>query len=109
MHPVVYETSKWIGLGDKRFIYSYALNRKLGSEEHSHEFFEIIYLFTGSASHRVNGKVQTMEAGDVIILRPGDTHVFAGQTSSIELFSISAVADEIQRFLKTYRLETNLI
>lgn len=109
MFPVVYETAKWIGLGDKRFIYSHALNRKLNQEEHSHEFFEIIFLFTGSATHRVNGTVRQLEVGDVTILRPGDSHLFTEQSVNFELFSISVITDEIMRFCKAFQLESALL
>lgn len=110
MYPVVYETAKWIGLGEKRFIYSHALNRKLNQEEHSHEFFEIIYLFSGSATHRVNAVTRSVQAGDVTVLRPGDTHLFTSQSEgSFELFSISVVSDELLRFLKAYQLESSLV
>ncbi len=109
MFPVVYETAKWIGLVEKRFIFSHVLNRRLNPEEHSHEFFEIIFLFSGTAEHRVGGTVKHLEAGDITFLRPGDTHVFIGQSEAIELYSISVVSDEILRFLKTYHLEAQLI
>lgn len=104
----VYEARKWIGDGN-RFIYSHALNRKLNPEEHRHDFFEIIYLFSGSGEHRVNGMMQRMQAGDVCFLRPGDAHLFVEQSSQLELYSISAVPDEIIRFLDTYRLREDMI
>ena len=107
MFPVVYETAKWIGLVEKRFIFSHVLNRRLNPEEHSHEFFEIIFLFSGTAEHRVGGTVKHLEAGDITFLRPGDTHVFIGQSEAIELYSISVVSDEILRFLKTYHSKLN--
>ena len=87
----VYEAKKWIGDG-RQFIYSHALNRKLNPEEHCHDFFEIIYLFSGFGEHRVNGSMQRMQAGDVCFLRPGDAHLFVEQSDQLELFSISAMA-----------------
>ena len=104
----VYEAEKWIGDG-KQFIYSHALNRRLNPEERRHDFFEIIYLFSGFGEHRVNGSMQKMQAGDVCFLRPGDAHLFVEQSDQLELYSISAIPDEIIRFLETYRLCVDLL
>ena len=109
MLPKVYETATWIGSGDKDFIYSHALNRKLNPEEHSHEFFEIIYLFSGDAEHRVNGKMMHVNTGDITILRPGDSHLFTEQTEQLELYSISAVPQEIHNFLLAYKIEAEIM
>ena len=109
MLPKVYETATWIGSGDKDFIYSHALNRKLNPEEHSHEFFEIIYLFSGTAEHRVNGRMLHVDAGDVTILRPGDSHLFTEQSEELELYSISAVPEQIQLFLAAYHLQDEIM
>ena len=104
----VYEAKKWIGDG-RQFIYSHALNRKLNPEEHCHDFFEIIYLFSGFGEHRVNGRMQRMQAGDVCFLRPGDVHLFVEQSDQLELFSISAMPEEIDRFLQTYQLREDML
>lgn len=104
----IYEAEKWIGEG-RQFIYSHALNRRLNPEEHCHDFFEIIYLFSGYGEHRVNGSIQRMQAGDVCFLRPGDAHLFVEQSSQLELFSISAMPGEILRFVEAYHLREDLI
>lgn len=104
----VYEARKWIG-DNRKFIYSHALNRKLNQEEHCHDFYEIIYLFSGFGAHRVNGKTQHVSAGDITILRPGDAHLFVEQSDALELFSISAKAAEIDRFLQTYHLRSDIV
>ena len=109
MLPKVYETAVWIGNGDKEFIYSHALNRKLNPEEHSHEFFEIIYLFSGAAEHRVNGKMLHVDAGDITVLRPNDVHLFTEQSDQLELFSISAVPEAVMLFLQAFDLVSEVV
>lgn len=104
----VYEAKKWIGDG-REFIYSHALNRRLNQEEHCHDFYEIIYLFSGFGEHRVNGKMQRVSAGDITVLRPGDAHLFVEQSDMLELFSISAKPAEMERFLETYRLRADMV
>ena len=41
---------------------------------HSHDFFEIIYVLSGSLEHSLNGKLETLNIGDLRILRPTDIH-----------------------------------
>ena len=44
---------------------------------HSHTFFEIFYIVSGSLIHCYNGQKQILNSGDVVILRPNiDTHYF---------------------------------
>lgn len=105
MRQTVYEASKWLGIGENRsFIYTHVLNRQLNPEEHSHNFYEIVYLFGGEVTHRVNEKEHPMKPGDVTFLRPGDTHVFTRQSEQIELFSISVSEEEMNHYLSTYHL-----
>src|SRR5688572_24259414 len=41
---------------------------------HSHRFFEIIYIDSGSGTHRMGEVTATAEPGDVFIISPGETH-----------------------------------
>lgn len=44
---------------------------------HSHTFYEIFYIISGSLIHYYNGKKQILNPGDVVILRPEiDVHYF---------------------------------
>ena len=44
---------------------------------HSHTFFEVFYVISGEALHNVNGSVEKIGMGDIIFLRPGDSHAFS--------------------------------
>jgi hypothetical protein len=43
---------------------------------HSHDFFEIFYCVEGFATHLVNNASETVQTGDIVLLRPTDTHMF---------------------------------
>lgn len=44
---------------------------------HSHTFYEIFYIISGSLLHYYNGKKQILNPGDIVILRPEiDSHYF---------------------------------
>lgn len=43
---------------------------------HSHDFYEIFYILKGAVEHEVNGKTQTLHAGDICFLNLTDVHSF---------------------------------
>lgn len=47
-----------------------------GTPPHTHEFAEIILVMTGKIRHSVNGEYQDLNGGNLIFIRPSDTHAF---------------------------------
>lgn len=41
---------------------------------HEHDFAELFWCFHGSCQHLLNGKLTRFAVGDLVLLRPGDTH-----------------------------------
>ncbi len=105
MRYPVYKASEWISSCGVPFIYSHALNRPLNPELHCHDFYEIIFLFSGNVSHCVNNVTYEMRDGDAAFLRPFDTHIFTEQSQQLELFSISVVAEELGPLLSAYHID----
>lgn len=54
----------------------YAYHKSLATitTPHSHDFFEIFLITKGEAVHRINDKIEVIEGGDLIFIRPSDTH-----------------------------------
>ena len=66
--------------------YSYRLNEPV--EYHWHNYFEITYIRSGSATHLLNDSMQSLKAGDLIFMRPNDVHMFYNDTNvSVMIFS----------------------
>lgn len=105
MRYQVYKASEWLDPLEVPFIYTHALNKPLSRVNHCHDFYEIIFLFSGQATHTINGVRYQMNEGDVAFLRPLDQHVFTNQTEMLELFSISVVEDEMKRLLEAYHID----
>lgn len=104
MRYVLYKSSEWIEPKGVPFIYSHAFNRSLSHINHCHDFYEIIYLFTGNARHYINGKFYDMSERDVAFLRPMEAHNFYDQSAELELYSISVTCQEMDAFLTAYHL-----
>lgn len=41
---------------------------------HSHNFYEFFIVTDGTALHMVNNSIQTLTKGDLVFIRPQDTH-----------------------------------
>ena len=54
--------------------------------EHSHEFFEMVYVRRGRGQHLIGGAAHTIQAGDLYVISPGENHGYAplpGETMHI--------------------------
>ncbi|MDO5396349.1 MAG: AraC family transcriptional regulator [bacterium] len=49
---------------------------KNASPPHSHDYYEVFIILAGSCIHRVNDAVQQLKAGDMVFIRPDDTHSY---------------------------------
>ncbi len=73
---------------DKRqyTYYSYTLDEPV--QYHWHNYFEITYIKSGSATHLLNDSMQILKPGDLIFIRPNDAHMFSNDTNvSVRIFS----------------------
>lgn len=54
----------------------YAYHKSLATitTPHSHDFFEVFLITKGEALHRINDKQEIIEEGDLVFIRPEDTH-----------------------------------
>lgn len=43
---------------------------------HSHDFYEIFYIVSGSIKHRLNNVLETLREGDLILIKPSQKHEF---------------------------------
>ncbi len=75
MKPVKLKTSVLI---DPESEIHYAYHRSLANitTEHFHDFFEIFLIVKGKAFHRIRKKKDLIEEGDLIFIRPDDTHYY---------------------------------
>ncbi len=88
----------------KRFVLSYYKNAMQGihiqrithSEEakkpHSHAYFQMYYVLTGSMLHTTQYGEATLGAGDLFLLPPGEVH-YISDVKDIELYTFSFLPD----------------
>ena len=66
--------------------------------EHTHQFIEIVYVASGSATHTINGSSYTLNHGDIVFMNYGCTHSFVADKDNTYvniLFSPDVLGDNI--------------
>ena len=62
------------------FMYDYDFFTHIVNNEesyyHNHNFVEIFYILEGTCKHYINDTCELLNAGDLLFLRPNDTHCF---------------------------------
>lgn len=67
-------------LSDKYYInrefYINKVNKGVSATKHTHDFLEIVYVFSGRAVHYIDGEAYPLTAGDALFINFGSTHRF---------------------------------
>lgn len=64
--------------GDEAFHFARKrLARRFPDKAHDHDFHEVFLIESGRTAHWINGISQTLEAGQLVFMRPADTHAFS--------------------------------
>lgn len=71
--------------------------QKDDSEEHCHDFDEIVVVLEGSAIHRINGKRYIISAGDIFFIKSYDMHYFS-DINKLYVFNIGFKGDFFEKY-----------
>lgn len=105
MRHLIYRAEDWIRPTGSNFIFPHARNRRLNMERHSHDFYEMTFLFEGTVTHMIEGQVFEMHEGEISFISPFQVHQFHKQTDNLDMFTLSVTKEEMEPFLKAYHLE----
>lgn len=91
----------------ERSVHMQKHNRFTPPYQHQHSFFELVYVYSGSARHSVQGHEDLMTQGDLIIIAPETVHSLQVNDDSIILDGLirkSTFQDRFYEFLKDYNI-----
>lgn len=91
---------------DNNYIFQFAGNKKLTDIYHSHDFYEIIMILKGNSKQYINDTVYQTQKGNVVILKPEDSHCFLSQSEDLSMLSLSVEYSEAMRFFQDFNLDT---
>ncbi len=82
------------------------LARRFPRFAHDHDFFEVFWVETGQAEHWINGTVQSLRQGDMICIRPTDTHAFkADEATGCKIVNLAFRAETAAHLASRYAAE----
>ena len=73
----IYKTEDYIEKG--KSIHLFSSKRSRPEPTHTHEFIEIIYVLSGSATHIINEQSYAVRHGDLLFINYGSTHSFSSE------------------------------
>lgn len=104
MEAYVMRSDILCGFIETGYYFQLTLGRQLLDKPHSHDFYEIIYVMSGSCEQSVCEETRFMGEGDLFILRPPDTHRFTCQSEDVNIAAVSVTLSEMHMFLLAYGL-----
>ena len=51
---------------------------------HTHDYYEVVVIFSGSTVHNINGESYVMQRGDCCLIRPEDVHFFEDDPDQLQ-------------------------
>ena len=76
MRKTTFLIENYITPGESFHFARKQLAKRFPQAAHDHDFFEVFLIESGRTAHWVNGVSQTLEAGQLMFVRPGDAHAF---------------------------------
>jgi len=92
---------------DKKYIFQFAKDRKLTGVYHSHDFYELLCFLRGNGTQIINDRYIHCKEKTVVLLRPGDRHCMAEQSTYLTAISLSVKREEFELFMKLYEVASD--
>lgn len=87
---------------DNGYLYQLIENRKLIAIKHNHNFFEMLMILRGNATHNIDGNAFVMQELEFVFLNPSATHFFENQSEDAYVFSLSITSEKFTRILSAF-------
>lgn len=108
MTAILYEFEKINCVRQQNYIFQFVnsskLNPTLTPVYHSHDFYELVWLLSGSVTQVINDGEVNSTAGEIIMLRPEDRHRFIAPMENVEIISLSVKKEEFELFASAFDL-----
>ena len=81
------------------------LSKKPIRRVHDHDFYEVFWLHHGRARHLINGIKDVLSEGDMVFIRPADSHALQGMGEETHLVNIAFPAPLIDAIAARHDLQ----
>lgn len=69
---------------------------------HNHDYFEVFWVEHGQVLHQVNAERQIFEPGDMVFIRPDDTHALRGKGGASRIGNLSFFPETLDAILSRH-------
>lgn len=90
------------GLCESGFYFQITRGRKLSSDYHNHDFFEIICVESGACRQRVGNVDMLFSPGSMVLICPGTYHRLYDQIEATNVIALSVRSNVMQLFSDAY-------
>lgn len=84
------------------------LSKKPVRAVHDHDYYELFWLHHGRARHLINGVKEVLSEGDMVFIRPADSHALQGMGDETHLVNIAFPAALIHSIAERHDLRGRL-
>ncbi len=102
MDKNAFELSYFLGATDQYHIARVNITSRYDLSCHSHDYAELLWVEAGSGIHFVNGARVKLEQGDLVMVRPSDSHTFIPDLQGITIINIAFTAQTLEFFHDRY-------
>ncbi len=99
---LTYHSNEYSPFDNDGYLYQLIKNRTLVSIPHRHDFFEIVFVLQGNATHNVDGVSTEIKQGQVVFLAPSNVHYFEKQSHNLDVFCLSILSEKFAKFLSAF-------
>ena len=100
----VYRMDQHPGFAEIDFLYQPVVNRSFSPIKHSHDFYELLFVFSGNVIHHINEHPCLVTSNQISVVRPGDTHLPVVDTNHIDACMLSVDPAIFIKFADAYGL-----
>lgn len=103
-----FELSYFLQPGDKFHIARVNITSKNDLSCHRHDYAELFWVEKGAGYHNVNGYKIRIEEGDIVMVRPDDSHCFIPSSKGLTIINIAFGTETLDYFHGRYFPDSNI-
>ncbi|MEM6897563.1 MAG: AraC family transcriptional regulator [Pseudomonadota bacterium] len=102
MDHETYRLQAYLNQGETFHYARKALSKRFPARAHDHDFYEVFLILRGRTHHWINGASQMLEQGQLMFMRPADTHAFKAAPEGCEIINVMFRQETAQHLMRRY-------
>jgi len=103
-----FHLSSFLKFDEKFHLARVNINSSLDLSLHSHDYIEMFWIERGSGEHFINGTKIKLNSGDLVMMRPNDTHTFSSKGKGLSLINVAFSLETLEIYRARYFNDSQL-